>query len=245
MREQPGEFLERPFFHALGEELLRFEHERVFVDRRVVDAVEAAFAGHFPSLHPVAHVSAALHTKLHISGQNSPDEVLRSRQFEVSAFGLEREGVDAAVGTTAAEVHQKEMALELIGQSGPRKKGHAGRTGGDIGNWRNDVGRLAVKMRIPKFLRVERSPRVGTLHELIADAPAAVAAFHDVNPARLIAAVGVVVAGEKISVLIENQVLRIAQAESEHFEVGAVRIATEDATGVGFAHTAAISELHV
>ena len=100
-------------------------------------------------------------------------------------------------------------------------------------------------MGIPKFLRVERSARVGTFHELIADAPAAIAAFHDINPARLIAAVGVVVAGEQVAVLIENQVLRIAQAESEHFEFGAVRVATEDTARVGFAHVPAIGELHV
>ena len=100
-------------------------------------------------------------------------------------------------------------------------------------------------MRIPKFLRVEWSARVGAFHELIADAPAAVAAFHNVNPPRLIATVGVVVAGEKVSVLIEHQVLRIAQAESEHFEFRAVRITTKHATRVGIAHAAAIGELHV
>ncbi len=245
MREQAGQFLQRLFFHALGEELLRFEHEGIFVDGRVVDAIDAAFAGQSPSLHPVAHISAALDTKLHIGGQDSPDEMLRLRQFKIGTFGLEREGVDAAIGATAAKIHQKEMILELIGQSGAREKGHARRTGGDVRDRGNDVGRLPLEMRIPKFLRVERSARVGAFHELIADAPAAVAAFHHVNPARLIAAVGVVVAGEQVSVLIENQVLRITQAESEHFEFGAVRIAAEDAARVGFAHLAAIGKLHV
>ena len=171
--------------------------------------------------------------------------MLRLRQFEVSAFRFEREGVDSAVGAAAAKVHQKEMVLETVGQPGAGKVSHAGRTARDVGDGRDNVGRLAVKLRIPKFLRVERSARVRSLHELITDAPAIVAALHHVNPAGLVAAVRIVVAGKQIAVLIENEVLRIAQAEREHFEIGAVRIAAEDAAGIGLTDVPAIRDLHV
>src|SRR5206468_1289392 len=116
---------------------------------------------------------------------------------------------------------------------------------GGVRDWRDDVGCLALKMRIPKFLRVERPARIEPFHELITDPPANVAAFNHVNPAGLVATVRIVVAGKQVSVWIENEVLRVAQAEREHLEVGTVRIAAENAACVRFADLPAIGQLHV
>src|SRR5437870_4307704 len=137
--------------------------------------------------------------------------------------------MNAAVYGAPAEIHQKKMVLKSRWQAGARKIGHPRGTTGDIGNRRDNIGRLAVKMRVPEFLVVEWPSRIRIFHELIADAPATVAPFDDINPSCFIAAVRIVVTCEEIPVLIENQILRIAQPEREDLQLGAIGIATEHA----------------
>src|SRR5207244_12968703 len=86
-----------------------------------------------------ADLTSSCTLSLHDALPISPDEVLRLCQFEGGAFGLEREGMDTAVGATAAEVHQKEMVLELSRQSGARKIGRPRRSRGDIGKDRKST----------------------------------------------------------------------------------------------------------
>ena len=75
--------------------------------------------------------------------------------------------------------------------------------------------------------------------------PAAVAAFDELDEARLVAAVRVVVAGEKIAVFIKRQFLRIAHADGENLEVRAVGIAAHDGAGVARFPLFAFLALHV
>src|SRR5436853_4093109 len=70
---------------------------------------------------------------------------------------------------------------------------------------------------------------------LKADAPAAVAAFDEVNPAGAIAAVRIVVAGEEIAVIVERKFLRIAQAQGENFQAGSICVAAKNGAGIGVA----------
>src|SRR5439155_19925834 len=112
---------------------------------------------------------------------------------------------------------------------------------GDIGKRLDTIGRLAVNMRVQEFLVVDRPGRIRLSHELIADAPAAVAPFDDINPSCFITAVRIVVTGEEIPVLIENQILRVAQPEGEDLQLRAIGIATEHATSIRFANHPAIS----
>jgi hypothetical protein len=49
--------------------------------------------------------------------------------------------------------------------------------------------------------------------------PAVVAAFDDIQPARFVAAVAIVFAGPKVSVLIERQFLWIPQSSRENLQV--------------------------
>src|SRR5687768_3557773 len=93
---------------------------------------------------------------------------------------------------------------------------------------------------MPHFFRIPCAASVGAVEELPADAPTAVAAFDEVNDARAVAAIGIVIACEKIAVLIEGEFLGIAQAVSEYFEFGAVRITAEDAASVWIADGFAI-----
>ena len=68
---------------------------------------------------------------------------------------------------------------------------------------------------------------------LVADAPAVVSPFDNVDQSGWVAVVGVVVAGEEIAVLVEDELLRIAQARGIQFQPGAVGIAAEDGAGFG------------
>src|SRR5438105_1643885 len=98
---------------------------------------------------------------------------------------------------------------------------------------------------MPKLFGVEWAARVGILHELIANSPSTVAAFDQVHPSRLVSAVGIVIAGKQIAILIENEILRIAQTEGEYFEAGTVGVAPKDAAGVRLPDRAAIGKFHV
>ena len=59
-------------------------------------------------------------------------------------------------------------------------------------------------------------------------------------PAGLVAAVGVVVAGKEVAVLVERQLLRVPQAGGEELQLRAVRVATEDGSRVGVGDFAAV-----
>src|SRR5204863_7604826 len=79
---------------------------------------------------------------------------------------------------------------------------------------------------------------VRPFEELKSDAPAAIAAFNQVHPARWIAAIGIIVAGEEIAVLIERKLLWVAQAVGENFEIGAIWIAAIHGARLGILNTA-------
>ncbi len=81
--------------------------------------------------------------------------------------------------------------------------------------------------------------------ELVADPPAAVAPLDHVDPARPVAAVGVIVAGEQVAELVERQLLRVAEPRGEDLELGAVGVAAEDRAGVGDGQLAAVEGRHV
>src|SRR5213594_3633940 len=140
--------------------------------------------------------------------------------------------MDATVGCATAKVHQEEMTPVLVWEAGPGIEAQPRRTVGDIRDRGNDVGGLPFERWIPESLGAPWTARIGAFEKLVADAPAAVAAFDQVDPARLVAAVGIVVAGEQISILIERQGLRIAQAEGEHLQLRPVRIAAKNAAAV-------------
>ena len=80
---------------------------------------------------------------------------------------------------------------------------------------------------------------------LITDAPAAVAAFDQVHEALHVALVAVVVAGEEIAVLVEHQLLRIAQAARDHLELGAIGIGAEHRAFIRIGDHLAFLALHV
>ena len=73
----------------------------------------------------------------------------------------------------------------------------------------------------------ERAGGPGLGDVLITDAPAAIRPFDDVIPLRRVTVIGVVVAGVEIAVIVEAELLRVAETIREHFEVCPVRIAAQ------------------
>jgi hypothetical protein len=108
------------------------------------------------------------------------------------------------------------MFLVARRQTDARIVGKAGRAVADVGDGRERPRDLRIG--IAHALGKPWAARVGRVDELPADAPSAVAALDRVNPARRIAAVGIVFAGPKIAILIERKLLRIAQAEMNDLE---------------------------
>src|SRR5688572_2265296 len=80
---------------------------------------------------------------------------------------------------------------------------------------------------------------------LIADAPAAVAALDDIDEALEVALVAVVVAREQVAVLVEHELLRIAQPARDELEVRAVGIRAEYRAFVRVRENLAFLALHV
>src|SRR5215207_3481346 len=122
----------------------------------------------------------------------------------------------------------------MVGQSGARIVGEAGRAAREVGDGQDNVGGLFRNaaegvpyriIRLPDFLAVEGAA-VGQI--LISHPPAAVAPFDDVYPAGLIAAVAVVVAREEVAVVVERQLLRVAEAGGKNLQVPAIELAAED-----------------
>src|SRR5262249_28949125 len=93
----------------------------------------------------------------------------------------------------------------------------------DMSKWWNDVRWLIRQM--PDPLGVERSAISHRRAILVAHPPAAVATFDHVHESRLIAAVAVVVHCEEVAILIKRQLLRIAQASVNDFEIASVGLA--------------------
>ena len=115
----------------------------------------------------------------------------------------------------------------------PGVVGQAGGAVGDVDDRREDVGGLAVPAGMPELLGVPGASRGREVEVLVAHPPAAVAPLDDVDPAGLVAAVGVVVAGEQVAVVVEGEFLRVPQAGGEDLQVRPVGLAAEDRAGVG------------
>lgn len=133
---------------------------------------------------------------------------------------------EAEAPDAAGEVADEEVVRVAVGQAGAGIEGEAGGALGGLAAGGQDVARAAA----PEALG---DPRAEVLHVLVADAPTVVAALDEVEQTALVRAGGVVVHGEEIAERVEGEALRVAQADAEDFQLGAVGLAAEDRAGVG------------
>ena len=175
----------------------------------------------------------AIVAKFHVRHQRAPHQLASALRGEVRALGSVANGVDPAAAGTATEVAHEERVLILITQAHAGIIGETRRTVADVRDGRYAMSCLAVREThaLVQPRAAAGGPRCA-LEELPADAPAGVAAFHGVYPARGIAAVGIVVAGEKIPVRVKGQFLRIAQADVVQLKLGAVWFAAVNGAGL-------------
>src|SRR5437870_5338189 len=74
MAEELAEFGNGAMRETFADEFLRFEHGGVAVQRGIVDAIDAAFAGLVPTSDPISNVEAAVDSEVAIRGEDFPDE---------------------------------------------------------------------------------------------------------------------------------------------------------------------------
>ena len=187
----------------------------------------------FPAVRPVADVHPAVPAEVDVGGKHFLHELVRIGHLVAGALGLDGEGEDLAVLVATEEVAEEEVVLVSVRKSEARIEGHAcGAVGEVLDGWQvprraHGVGGVPLP---PAALLVPRSALVAAFERLVVHVPARLAAFHDVDDARAVAAVGVVVAGEEVAPLVEGQFLRIPQRMREDLQARAVRLAAEDGT---------------
>ena len=174
------------------------------------DAIDTALAGHGPAVDPVRNIGVTIEAELHIGRQRLPHQSTGLLYLEVRAHRRVTNGVHAAARGAAFEIaHEKHIGV-LIAQTDAGIIGQPRWAIADIGHGRNAMGGFAVgeTHALIQPRAAARGPR-GSLKKLPANAPAAVAAFHGIDPARGVATVGVIVAGKQVAVRVKGQLLRI------------------------------------
>ena len=241
MSEQLREFIQRALRHSFREQSLRLLHGGTRIHERIMHAVDAALPGLFPAIDPVEHAHAAAGRELHVARIQVPQQlaahlarrvVLQNRivaghaiHLVARALLLQREMAHAA-----GEIGDEKVSAIFFRQSGAGIKRDARGAVRDVRDGREDGGVRLRNVEVPHALAV---PCAELGQELPADAPAVVRALDDVNPPRLVAAVAVVVACEKIAHVVECERLRIAQALGEEFQAAAVGPDAIDRAAIG------------
>ncbi len=124
------------------------------------------------------------------------------------------------------------MPVKRFGHAGAGVERATGRSIADVRDRRRVVINRRILLHRHDVFHQQR-PGIARLADvLVPNAPAAVRPFDEIKPFGGVAVIGVVVAGEKVAVVVEAELLRIAQAGAEKLEVGAVGVAAEDAAGV-------------
>ena len=225
--EQRGELGGGDFGVVGGDEFFGLGDDRVVGTGGIGHGVDAAALGLGPAVGPVGPIEAAVGAEFHVGRERAAEEALGGVHGVGGAVGFQFIGEDAGAGDVADEGGDEKSAAERLVEAGAGVVSDAGGAVLEVGEGREVVGRLAGKTREPDALAV---PRAGVAHRgvLVADAPAGVAALDDVDKAFHVAVVAVVVAGEKIADFVEKQVLGVAQAGGEEFDVGAVEVAAEN-----------------
>ena len=227
MAEQRGELGGGGVGVIGGDEFFGLGDDRVVGACGVGHGVDAAALGLRPAVGPVGPIKAAVGAEFHVGRERAAEEALGGVHGVGGAVGFQFIGEDAGAGDVADEGGDKKSAAERLVEAGAGVVSDAGGAVLEVGERREVVGGLAGKAGEPDALAV---PRAGVAHGgvLVADAPAGIAALDDVDKAFHVAVVAVVVAGEEIADLVEEQVLGIAQAGGEEFDVGAVEVAAEN-----------------
>jgi len=195
-------------------------------------------------------IHAAVGTEFDVGIAEPDHEDLFADDGKTRARFFYRERFEIAVRT--AEVADPEVAgVSRWHRGGSVVVDQTTRSPRDLLDGRQGIGGAALVFRLPDRLghpRVHRDFLVAGMSvnrsaelELIAEihqdlmpvVPARVAALDEIDEAARVPGVGVVVAGEKVAKFVKGELLRIAQARVDLFEIRSVGITAENAAGVG------------
>ncbi len=188
------------------------------------DPIQPPFAFTHPTVDPVADVQSPIGAELNVRGQNFPYRPAVFYDAEERPLRRVANRTNPALVGRPSEVGQQESITEAVTESSTGIEVQSRGTVGDIRDRRNDVGRLLRMPGFPQTLAVEGAA-VGKV--LVGHPPAAVAALEHIHPPGPIATVGIVVSRKKISVIVERQFLRIAQACGKNLQIRAIEFTAE------------------
>ena len=200
---------------------------------RRIELPDASLVLRVPAGDPVGEVERAVGTELHADGQDAAEHDLVVLEREPGAVFLQLEAVDARAGGRTGKARDEEVVLPLVGERGARVVDHARWTAVVRRHRRHDVRRLAGEARLEHLLVhpdvVAVVLRVGVLAVLPVRAPAAVRSVRNVDETLGLALViAVVVDADQVAVLVERELLQVADPGREHLEVRAVGLRAHD-----------------
>ena len=236
------EFVHGDVAKALTHQASCFGNRRLFIRGSVSEAIKTSFAQAIPSVDPVTDEDVSVVVEVEIRPENFPNELVRIGQLVRRSFRRDGEGSNPAVCQAAAKITQKEVAVVSRGQPDTGVVRQSRRSIGEVGNRRNNVGRLALMTWMPQLLTIPRPP-IGQV--LVVHSSSNIGSLGDVDPASLITTVRVVIASEQVAEIVECQFLRISQPVSEFFQFRSIRPAAEDGSRVGSYKTRALLCFHV
>ena len=185
-----------------------------------------------PAPTPVQNKHAAVVAKLKVSGQDRVNEHVFVHDFVARTIGFHGKRHDSGRGVGSSEVAQEHVILITIGKTVPGIHHHPGRARGVVHHGRQRPSRLPIVTRLPYAFLVPRTSAVLSFEGLVTHVPTGFATFDQIHQPRLVATVGVVVAGEQVAVIVKRKLLRVAQSVVEHLQTGTVQFTTERGTGM-------------
>ena len=160
-----------------------------------------------PAVRPIADVHLAVPAEIDIGWQDFFHKLVRVSDCVSSPLRLDCKGEDLAVLITTQEVAQEEVIAISIRKTKPWIKRKSSGAVREMFNrrqrprWAHWICSVPLP---PRVLLAPRSALICALKSLVVHVPTSLAAFHDVDDARAIAAVRIVVAGEEVTPLIKG-----------------------------------------
>ena len=205
------------------------EHFRDFLadggasDGGVVELPDGSFFVERVASTPVGGVEGAIGAEVDADVHGAFDDGVVIGHLEGGSLLFYFEGTDGAFG----ELRDEEGILVFFVEGGAGVEGEAGGAVRVIQVRGGDVGRLELTGSFPDVFCHPGVVCRGTI--LVVVPPAGIRSFGNVEKSLAFAfAVGVVIDGKEVPILIEGDFLGVAEASRKNFETTSVRVAAED-----------------
>ena len=158
--------------------------------------------------------------------------------METGSLVLQLDGQGIGAVGRSAVIGKKKLTTKILGNRLARQPSNTGRTVGHVPDRWIDPLRLPLTIGIEHTLGhphgtggMELAPikdLAVMMRGLVGHVPSGVGVFQNVNDASLVANVAGIVEGEEVAMVVEGQLLRVAQSHGMDLQAGTVRLATKD-----------------